>query len=201
MRVVILIGALCGFVAAVGGIAFFSGERYALDRLTVYEATPGQLAAAMQNDEFYADYNEDTLVVRGQIASLTEDGVGAVMQFQTPGAFTTRCQLEHYPMTVHPGDTISVLAQGATAERLASAVLLRGCSLIGDRVCRGRRDRIAGRRPDVSSLDARMELPNPQGRTAWRPRGRDRAPRTSQGARGGREPEARRAANAIYTAG
>ena len=32
---------------------------------------------------------------------------------------------------VHPGDTISILTEGASAERRTSAVLLRGCSLAG----------------------------------------------------------------------
>jgi hypothetical protein len=32
---------------------------------------------------------------------------------------------------VHPGNTISILPKGAIAERLNSAVLLRGCSLAG----------------------------------------------------------------------
>jgi hypothetical protein len=130
VRVLVVIGALC-VLAGVGGIGFFSGDRYALANLTVQETTPDQLAAAMQNDQFYSAYNEDTLVVRGLVASLTGDGSGAVLQFQTQSAFTTRCQFEHYPTTVHPGDTISVLTEGATAERLASAVLLRGCSLLG----------------------------------------------------------------------
>jgi hypothetical protein len=130
MRVLIVIGALC-VLAAVAGIAFFSGNRYALANLTIQDATPDQLAAAMQNDQFYSDYNEDTLVVRGLVASLAGDGSGAVLQFQTQSAFTTRCQFDQYPATVHPGDTISVIAEGATAQRLTSAVLLRGCSLLG----------------------------------------------------------------------
>jgi len=107
------------------------GDRYALTNLTVLETTPDHLAAAMQNDHFYSDYNEDTLVVRGLVGSLTGDRTGAVLQFQTASAFTTRCQFDQYPATVHPGDTISVLTEGATAERLASAVLLRGCRLLG----------------------------------------------------------------------
>jgi hypothetical protein len=62
--------------------------------------------------------------------SLTSYGSGAVLKFQTQGGFKTRCQFDQYPTTVHPGDTISVVAEGATAERLTSAVLPRGCSLL-----------------------------------------------------------------------
>jgi len=130
LRVVILIGVL-GLLAGVGGAAFFLGERAAVNNLTVVEATPDQLAAAMQNDHFYADYNFHTLLVHGLVASLTAGGGGAELQFQTPGAFTTRCQFDQYPTTVHPGDTVFVVTEGAIAERLTSAVRLKGCRLLG----------------------------------------------------------------------
>lgn len=83
------------------------------------------------NDQFYSDYNEDMLVVRGLVASLTGDGGGVELQFQTQTALTTRLQFDKYPATVHPGDTISVITDGAIAERLTFAVLLRGCHLLG----------------------------------------------------------------------
>jgi hypothetical protein len=130
LRVVILIGVL-GLLAGVGGAAFFLGERAALDNLTVVDATPDQLAAAMQNDHFYADYNEHTLLVRGLVASLTSGGGGAELQFQMQGGFTTRCQFDQYPATVHPGDSVVVVTEGATAERMASAVRLKECRLLG----------------------------------------------------------------------
>jgi hypothetical protein len=130
VRVLIVILLLC-VLAGGGEIAFFLGDRYALANLTVHETTPDQLAAAMQNDQFYSDYNEATLVVRGSVASLTGDGGGAVVQFQTQGGFTTQCQFDQYPATLHAGDMISVMTEGATAERLTTAVLLRGCILLG----------------------------------------------------------------------
>jgi len=40
-------------------------------------------------------------------------------------------EFDHYPSTVHRGDTISVATEGATAERLPTEVLLKGCSLPG----------------------------------------------------------------------
>jgi len=129
-RVLIATGVLIVLAGAVG-IAAFLGDHYALSNLTVEQATPDELAAAMQNDHFYSDYNEATLVVRGVVASIAGDGPGAVLQFQTQGVYQTRCQLDHYPSTVHPGDTITVVAEGATAERLPTGVLLKGCSLPG----------------------------------------------------------------------
>lgn len=130
LRVLIVIVAL-GALAGAGGIGFLVGNRYALDNLTVVDATPDQLAAAMQNDEFYSSYNEHTVLVQGVVASLTADGGGAMLQFQTQGPFTTRCHFDQSPATIHDGDTISIVAEGATAQRLTSAVLLAGCRLVG----------------------------------------------------------------------
>jgi hypothetical protein len=130
VRVLIVIGLLC-VLSGVGGIAFFLGDRYALINVTIRQATPDQLATAMQNDEFYSDYIQNTLLVRGSVASMSGDRSGGVLEFQTQGGFKTRCQLDQYPATIHVGDTISVVTQGATAERLTSAVLLRGCILLG----------------------------------------------------------------------
>ncbi len=80
----------------------------------------------MQEDHFYSDYNERTLVIHGVVASLA----GGVLQFQAQNAFTTRCVFDHDPGTLQPGEPISVVAEGAAAERLPSAVLLRGCHLL-----------------------------------------------------------------------
>lgn len=130
VRVLIVIGLLC-VLAGVGGIAFFLGDRLALLNVTIQQATPDELATAMANDEFYADYFENTLLVRGSVASVASDGYGGVIEFQSQGAFKTRCQFDQYPATIHAGDTISVVTQGATAVRLTSVVLLRGCILLG----------------------------------------------------------------------
>lgn len=130
LRVLIVIAALCALAGA-GGIGFLVGNRYALANLTVVAATPDQLAAAMQGDHFYSDYNEHTVLVHGVVASLTSDGSGAMLQFQTQGLFTTRCHVDTYPATIRSGDTISVVAEGAAAQRLTSAVLLMGCRVLG----------------------------------------------------------------------
>ncbi len=130
-RVLIAIGLLI-VLAGVGGVAAFLGDHYALSNLSVRQVTPDELAAAMQNDRFYSDYNEATLVVRGVVASLAGDGGGAVLQFQTQGAYQTHCQFDQYPSAIHPGDTITVVTEGATADRLSTGVLLKGCRLPGE---------------------------------------------------------------------
>lgn len=130
LRVLIVIGALC-VLAGVGGIAFFLGDRYALTNLTVKETTPDQIAAAMQNDQFYSDYNEATLVVDGVVTSVHGDGGGGLVEFQTHGGFAMQCQFDQYPTTIHAGELISVMTEGAAAERLTAAVVLRGCLLMG----------------------------------------------------------------------
>ena len=128
-RVVVVIGALV-ILSGVSAGAFLLGERHALGELTVVEATPDQLAAAMQDDRFYSAYSERTLLVHGLVASLTADGSGADL-LQTTGGFMAGCRFDGLPTSVHPGDMITVVTEGATAERLTSAVLLMGCRLPG----------------------------------------------------------------------
>lgn len=130
-RGVVAVVGLVALLAAVGGAASLLGYRSALGGLGVVDATPSQLADAMQADRFYSDYNQYAVVVSGIVASLAASPGGAALQFQTSGAFTTRCQLDHYPQAVHPGERVTVVAQGASAERLPSAVLLTGCRLVG----------------------------------------------------------------------
>lgn len=126
---VVVVGALA-LLVGVGGAASLLGYRHALGGLGVVDATPDQLAEAMRADRFYSDYNQDAVVVSGVVASL--DGAGSTtLQFRTSGPFTTRCRLDRSPQGVRPGDRVTVVAQGATAERLPSAVLLTGCLVVG----------------------------------------------------------------------
>ena len=85
----------------------------------------------MQADRFYSDYNQDLVVVSGVVASFADGPGAATLQFQTSGPFRTRCQLGDHTQAVHPGDRVTVVAQGATTERLTPAVPLTGCRLVG----------------------------------------------------------------------
>jgi hypothetical protein len=117
-------------VIGTGAGAFFIGNGHALGALQIQRVTPDQMATAMQNDEFYSDYRESTLLVRGTVASIKANGSGATIAFKTSGTFTTSCQLSQYPTTVHAGDAVTAVTEGATAQRLTSGVSLSDCVLM-----------------------------------------------------------------------
>lgn len=119
------VGVLFGAAAA----SFFVGDAYAVGALSVRRVTPDQLAQAMKADEFFSDYREATLLVRGQAASATRGAAGTTLAFQTQVGMTTSCQMGELGSSIHVGDTVTVVTEGADAQRLATGVLLTNCVL------------------------------------------------------------------------
>lgn len=126
---VVLVMVLLVAVAGVSSISLFLGGSYALEGLTVRHVTPDRLASAMQSDAFYSDYRENSLVVRGTVASATNAGHTVTLEFTTKGRFKALCQMHHGGPTIRAGDTITVVSEALTAQRRPSAVLLTGCVL------------------------------------------------------------------------
>jgi hypothetical protein len=83
----------------------------------------------MKQDHFFSSYRESTLLVRGTVVSDNQTGGDGMVGSQTGSTFSLTCDLGHQPMSVHLGDTVTVLAEGASAERQSSGVLLRGCTI------------------------------------------------------------------------
>jgi hypothetical protein len=125
--------AFLGTLAGVAAISFSLGEGNAVGALSVRQVTADQLGAAMQADQFYSEYREATLLVRGSVASVYADGHGFALEFKTQNGFKTICQLGQYPSAVNDGDTLTAVTEGANAERLSSAVLLSNCVLLARR--------------------------------------------------------------------
>jgi hypothetical protein len=124
----ILIGGVLMLIAivAAGGL-FWWGSSRALQTLSITSVTPDQLADAMQKDAFYTLYREKTLVVQGTVASVRNEGNGTIITLKTSTSYQTLCNIGSAPTTVKVGDTSTLLAEGATAIREPSAVLLVGC--------------------------------------------------------------------------
>ena len=120
---VTVLGALVGVAA----MSFFFGDAYAVGSLSVRQVTPDQLAQAMKADEFFSDFRENTLLVRGQVASVYRDAGGVTLEFQTIGGTKTLCGLAQYPMATLRGKAVTVVAEGANAQRISSGVLLGHC--------------------------------------------------------------------------
>ena len=115
--------------ACVGGVSFFLGDKHALEALRVSHVTPGQIAKAMKEDRFFADYRERTLLVTGTIESVTGDVGGVIIRFRTASRFAALCDLRDRSSAVRRGVRLTVIAEGATAERQSAAVMLRNCRL------------------------------------------------------------------------
>lgn len=116
-------------VVAVVVSAFFVGNRLAVTSLSVARVTPAQIASAMKDDHFYSDYNERTLIVAGTVRSLVTQNGHLIAELDTGSTFRVLCDLD--PMSAHAaiGDRLTVVAEGAEAQRQSSAVLLKGCTV------------------------------------------------------------------------
>jgi hypothetical protein len=114
----------------VAGISFLIGNSYAIVTTSVRQVTPGQLANAMEKDDFYSQYRGATLLVRGIVSSVNRHGRGAIVGFKTKSTFQASCVLGTYPSTIHRGSAIAALSEAAAAERLSSTVVLTNCILL-----------------------------------------------------------------------
>ena len=126
---VLLVMVLLVAVAGLSSISLFLGGSYALEGLTVRHVTPDRLASAMQGDAFFSAYRENTLVVRGTVASATNAGRTVTLEFTTKGRFKALCQMHPGSPKIRAGDTITIVSEALTAQRRPSAVLLTGCVL------------------------------------------------------------------------
>ena len=115
--VIILVGVGC----------FFWGWRMSLNRLTFKTVTATQTANAMKDDSFYSNYNENTLVIHGVVSSVTNQNNDLVIGLNTNSTYKTFCDLGQTSSYLRKGDVVTILAEGATAERQTNAVMLKDC--------------------------------------------------------------------------
>lgn len=117
-----------GALVVAAGLAFWFGRQNGLGTLRVLAITPDQAAAAMAHDEFYSDYNEATLLIHGAVASVTSAAGVATVGFATSGT-AAQCQMDHPPSALTVGATVTLVTEGAQAERLPNGgVLLSDCT-------------------------------------------------------------------------
>ena len=116
-------------VLVVGAASFFLGDKHASESMKVISVTPTQAANAMKGDHFYSDYKHRTLLISGVVSSTNKSPHSLTVGFETRSSFKTLCDVSDTAAAVHPGQTIRVVAEGGTAERQSSAVLLQ-CTLL-----------------------------------------------------------------------
>ena len=113
-------------------VAYSIGQHTA--NLMVKEATPKELAEAMQGDNFYGNYANTMLLVRGTVNNVTNMNNHEIVRFETttktnvlPKVFCTMETNE----SLHTGDTIKILTVAYYAKRQNSTdVSLQNCHLI-----------------------------------------------------------------------
>jgi len=127
-RTLFLVGGIASLVV-VGAAVFFLGGKHAVETMSIKRASANELAEAMKHDHFFSSYKENTLLVQGIVVSADPKSGGGMVSLRTGSTFSLTCDLGDQPMNVHIGDTVKVLAEGASAERQPSGVLLRGCTI------------------------------------------------------------------------
>ena len=121
--------ALVVVVGLLGVGSFFWGDKHALETEVITRATPDQLANAMQQDAFYSDYRGSTLLIDATIASVTDRAGATMIKLVTTSSFTVLCSLDQAQAKAHAGDAVTVVAEGAAAQRQSAGVLLQGCAI------------------------------------------------------------------------
>ncbi len=83
----------------------------------------------MQDDRFFADYGAHRLLVQGTVTGVSQTHSGFILEFGTAVPTKVLCDLDYQPPSVHVGDTATVTALAADAQRASRAVRLKSCSL------------------------------------------------------------------------
>jgi hypothetical protein len=109
--------------------SYLWGAKDIVDKIAMH-VTPDQIADAMKNDSFFSSYKEKTLIVEGTVLAISDKGGNVILGFKTSSAFQALCNLNVASSSIQAGDTIRVVALGATAARENSAVLLQDCMRI-----------------------------------------------------------------------
>jgi hypothetical protein len=116
-------------IIVAGGSSFLTW-RMTLNKLTIESVSPTQIANAMKADNFYSNYNENTLLVKGVISSTSHQGGDWVIGLSTSSSFKSLCDLGTTSTKLQKGDNVSVLAEAATAERQTNAIMLKSCIIL-----------------------------------------------------------------------
>lgn len=117
-----------GAVLLGGGFSFW-GDKHARETTIITRATPDQIANAMQQDAFYSNYRGSTLLIDGTTASVTDRAGVTIVELVTTSSFTVLCSLGQARATTHPGDAVTVVAEGAAAQRQSAGILLQRCAI------------------------------------------------------------------------
>lgn len=121
---------LAVIITIVVGIGlFFLGSKYALDHLSFRQITATQAANAMKDDHFWSSYRENTLLITGDVVSVSKNGNNTSVGFKTDSSYGANCNFANFSGTITKGQTIKIMTIANAAEREPSAVKLNNCLL------------------------------------------------------------------------
>ena len=112
---------------AFGLFLFYMGDQFALAHLNIRQTTPNQMANAMQQDDFYSTFRENTLVFHGEVTGASVSGTNTLVTIKTSTAYGVTCELSQNQ--AKPGQAYTFAAEAYTADRQPMGVLLHHCRI------------------------------------------------------------------------
>jgi hypothetical protein len=99
--------------------------------LPTRQVTADQVAQSMQDDQFFTDFGDSTLLVEGTLAAIEQLGGHTRLRLATSQAFDVVCDSGQQTPAVQVGQLITVKSANPRrdASRDAGSVLLANCSL------------------------------------------------------------------------
>ena len=122
-----VIAVIVFFVLIIG--AFLIGNRMAFNGLSFKNVTANQAAEAMKNDDFYSNYKENILIIRGQVSSYSKSGTTTTIGLKTDSSYSLSCTLNDASVFDKVGDVITIEGIGGTAVRDPSGVSFPDCKI------------------------------------------------------------------------
>ncbi|MGB8646207.1 MAG: hypothetical protein WCF84_13295 [Anaerolineae bacterium] len=97
----------------------------------VVQVTADQIARAMEEDRFFAEYGQTTLRIQGTVFSVKRQDADLVVGLDTTVTTKVMCDLGNYFGIVRVGATITIQSAypQQDASRQASAVMFRNCTI------------------------------------------------------------------------
>jgi hypothetical protein len=114
----------------IASASFFLGWRNTLNSLTIKTITSTEAANSMKDDNFYSNYDENTLIVHGVISSLQKNKSSDIVGLVTNSTYKTYCNVSSVSSTLKIGEKITLVAIAATAERDPQGVTFTNCLIL-----------------------------------------------------------------------
>jgi hypothetical protein len=102
-----------------------------LPTLPSAQVTADQVAQSMQDDQFFSDFGDTTLLIQGTVAAVEQQGSDNRLRLATSLPIDVVCDTGTQSPAVHVGEIIIIKSANPRrdASRHGSSVLLNNCSL------------------------------------------------------------------------